>query len=166
VRKKILICVFLIVGCSTIALAQNKPFWLRQIESDIEQDKLNLRIRDQNYRSEGESIFLYVVFLKIKDATAGMVQIDKYKNLENPKERFKFSVERFSLSSAKNIPKTELKNVGDEGYIWTYTNGAATIMFRKGEIFINVFAPSEKISGVASEELAKTLAQYVDKNLP
>lgn len=147
--------------------AQNKPVWLSQMEEAVQQDASKPKITNQGYRTQTAS-YSYVLFLDTSNKQQATIQIDRVINRTTPKEDFNLVVERFSSSKiAKDYPKIEFKNIGDEGFIWENIPSMATIMFRKGDTFVTIMITGEKTPQIAyKSELAKTLAQHINRYMP
>ncbi len=62
------------------------------------------------------------------------------------------------VSVTSGYSKTEIPNLGDKNYLWSHRKGGASILFRKGNVFVLLIAPSV--------EAAKSFAQLVAEQLP
>jgi len=164
-RNQIICSIALIFCFSTFIFAQSKSAYFNKIEEAIEQDNLNLKIRQQYYHRERDS-FKYTLWLNLNARYAGYIQMERPENLKNFQTDFKYSVENINKTKVGEISRAEFINIGDEAYIWKNIKGATLIKFRKGDVFVNIYTIAEEMSGTPSEELAKILAQYVVKDLP
>jgi hypothetical protein len=66
----------------------------------------------------------------------------------------------FDNTGGRRMVKNSLPKLGDENYIWTHRGSTAwpMIKFRKGKVFVTVFAPSVPV--------AKRFAQHVLGQMP
>ena len=156
--KKFLIFTLLILLCSIFSFAQETPSWIKEIEDTINKKEVNCEIENRIWRSD-ESSFAYSLRLKCGHYQAA-IQIDRLINVPNAQETFEGLVTAFDNTRHRNTSKTKLESFGDEGFIWTTLNKNSwtTIKYRKGDIFVNIFAPSEKS--------ARKFAKYVLEEMP
>lgn len=151
------ICVFaLVLLCSVNGFAQDKPSWITSVENTIKQKETDWKIERKIERIRDDN---YSFTLKSGNYTA-LIQITAYRIITNPEETFNGLVISFDNTMGKNQKKSKLENFGNEGFIWNNLNQDSwtTIKFRKKNIFVNVFAPSEKT--------ARRFAQYVLEQMP
>lgn len=50
------------------------------------------------------------------------------------------------VSVRSGYAKTELLNLGDKNYLWSHRKGGASILFRKGNVFVLCIAPSAQVA--------------------
>lgn len=158
-KYRILGILILCICFSAIAFAQeNKPVWITSLENTIQQKEPKWKIEDKIERGEDGSYNYSYTFRSGKLQSS--VQIDKINNISNPEETFDGQAIAFDRAMGKGKKKIKLQNFGDEGYIWANLNkdGWTMIKFRKGDIFVIVYAPSEKT--------ARQFAQYVVEQMP
>jgi hypothetical protein len=150
------ICIFaLFLLFSGSSFAQTNPAWITSVEETLKKKETVWKIKNKiEYPDTGS----YSFTLKSGNATA-LIQISAFPVITNPEETFTGQVTIFDNTAGKNMRKNKLPNFGNEGYIWTGSKGAyTTIKFRKGNVFVNVFAPTEKT--------ARRFAQYVFEQIP
>ena len=146
----------MILFSSISGLSQNTPVWIIAVENTIKQKETVWKIGSKIERPrDGDYSF---VLKSGKSSSA--IQIGDSQKAYNYKETFTALVSNFDQNMGKNMNKAVLENFGDEGFIWTSVNkgGYSMIKFRKKDIFVDVFAPSE--------ETAKRFAQYVLEQMP
>ena len=150
------ICVFaLFLFFSVSGFAQTKPAWITSVEETVKKKETSWKIQKKIEYPQNDS---YSYTLKSGTASAS-IEIAAYRVITNPEETFAGQVTVFDNTMGKNMKKTELANFGNEAYIWTGSKGAyTTIKFRKGNVFVDIFAPTEKT--------ARRFAQYVFEQIP
>jgi hypothetical protein len=163
-------CIFFLMLFFCInSFAQKKPFWLEQVETAMQQNAFNPKISLQTFPT-GADYFKYILYLTLSDGQLATVTIEKEKPKTETKKDLKSRAEIFSnYKVAKNVPYAELKNIGDEAYIWKFSKGETFIMMKKGSVFINIVTNRtslKEISEISLEDWAKNLAQTIDVYLP
>jgi hypothetical protein len=154
-KSRFILIIALALFFSVSGFAQHKPAWITSVENTIKKKEKFWKIENKFDRPQADS---YSFTLKSGNTRAG-IQITAYRQIANPEETFTGLVTAFDSTVGKNLKKTDLANLGNEGYMWTGPNGnSASLMFRKDKVFVRIFAPSEKI--------AKRFAQYVFEQIP
>lgn len=147
----------LFLFCPAPAFSQNKPTWLVNLETVIQQKEKAWKVEDklENYNSNS---FDYNLTLK-SGAVPLAIHITRLNNIQNPEETLAGQASVFSNRLGKNATRLKLKDFGEEGYIWKGSKGFFTkISFRKKDIFVDVFT--------SSEITAKRFAQYILGEIP
>ena len=157
-KYQVLSILFLICFFSQIAFSQNKPAWIASVENTIQQKEPAWKLENKKAHSESGSYSFSFTFKSNEHQAT--IQIDRMKGISNAEETFAGQVISFDQTMGKNKKKTMLKNFGNEGFIWINPTGDSwtTIHFRKSDIFVYVYASSEKT--------ARMFSQYVVEQMP
>lgn len=153
-------CILALIFCaSAICVAQNRPLWIISVENTIKQKEKFWKIQrgPEHYFEDGS--YSYSFTLKFGGDIAS-IEIGKINKIPNGEETFVGQATVFDKTMGRNKKKTKLENFGDEGFLWVNSikGDWTVIMFRKNDIFVRVFASSEK--------LVKRFAQYVKEQIP
>lgn len=157
--KSIFFSLLLVCSMAGIILAQqNKPAFITEIERTFREKESEWKIERNNVQSEMGFFKQETVFRSGKVQAA--VSITVWQREENAKDVFEATSKAFDNTRGAGAIKKSLPNLGDENYIWTNrrSNAWPTIQFRKGKVYVTVFAPSVII--------AKRFAQHVVEQIP
>lgn len=152
-KSKIFYILILLLLFSIGGFAQDKPSWITAIEKTIGEKETEWKIEAKIERADAVSFHETLVLKSAGNIVS--IEITEFGKITNPEETFDGLVTVFDNTMGKTMTKTKLENFGDQGFIWTdpKKDGWAKIKFRKKDIFVNVFASSEKIT--------RRFAQYV-----
>lgn len=125
-----------------------------RIESVIQKKESKWRLEKKIIHSS------QALFTWSSDEGSVLVSIAITGNVDASKAYFKEETSKFEKGIDTKVSRTELKGLGDESYLWSRHNdlGHSSVLFRKGEAVVRVFAPSS--------ETAKRFAQYVADRIP
>lgn len=153
-----IICLILVLFCLSInVFTQKKPDWIVSFENTIKQKEKLWKIESQIDNSGEEGSYNYSFTLR-SGKNQSSIRIGRLP-VPNLEETFGGLVIAFDNTMGKKAKKSKLENFGDEGFSWNINQeGWTTIMFRKGEIFVDIFAPSKKT--------ARRFADYVNEQMP
>ena len=135
--------------CSPAAFAQQKLELFSKVEAAFKQHEPVWKIENINEQTPGHWSF---AFRNGKRQAA--VDLMIWNSPQQAHEIFDGQVIAFENQRGHAVKRT-VANLGDENYMWTNRGSEAwpTIMFRKGSVFVTVFAPSVTI--------ARRFAQHV-----
>jgi len=138
--------------------AQEKPSWMTDIENHITKNEKDWKIEKGDEQIK-ENSYNYEFFIE-SEKNRARVFIWQLKTVPNLAETFAGFVVITENSMLEKFPKTELKDFGDEGFIWKKINenGTSKIQFRKKDVFVELSA--------SSEETARKIAKYIVEKLP
>lgn len=157
-RSRIIYLALLVCCLSFNAFAQSKPGWIVSFENTIKQKEKAWKIDSEVDNSVAEEdAFNYSFALKSGNYRSN-IRIARLP-VSNLEETFGGFVIAFENTMGKKSKKVQLENYGDEGFIWNVNKeGWTMIMFRKADIFVDIYAPSEKT--------ARKFADYVIEQMP
>lgn len=143
----------LIICLSNSVLAQEKPELFSKIERVFQDKEPAWKVERIYPGNTSDPTTQSIVFRSGKNQAAVDVSIWNREN--DAREVFAAHSVAFSDTRGKQAMKSRLPKLGDENYIWTNRGSTAwpIIKFRKGNIIVDVFAPSVVI--------AKRFAQHV-----
>jgi hypothetical protein len=136
--------------CSPAAFAQQKLELVSKVEAAFKQHEPAWKIENINQQTAGHWSF---AFRNGKRQAA--VELMDWNSPRQAHEIFDGQIIAIDNQWGKHQVKSTIANLGDENYIWTSRGSAAwpMIIFRKGSVFVSVFAPSVTI--------ARRFAQHV-----
>ena len=136
--------------CSPAAFAQQKLELFSKVEAAFKQHEPSWKIEKIIAQTPGHKSF---AFRNGKRQAA--VDLVIWNSPQQAHQIFDGQVIAFDNQRGKHGEKATVANLGDENFMWTNRGSKAwpTIMFRKGSVFVSVFAPSVTI--------ARRFAQHV-----
>jgi hypothetical protein len=162
-----IIFIFTLAFCFSLScFAQNKPAWITLLEDNLKQKEAQWKIEKADGVTSQNGAYDYVFILKSGESKTS-IQVTKSPDVSDLEEcamqgMFADGVALFSKNMGKSVEKVKLENFGDEGFIWTNLNKDNSTMtmikFRKKDIFVSVYATSEKA--------ARDFAGYVVEQMP
>jgi hypothetical protein len=152
-RLQLLILILIVFWTSSGVIAQHRPQFIGEVEKLFQEYEPKWKV-EQTYVNRGTGFFKEDIVFRNNKVQAA-VSIGVWEKIENAREVFKDESVAFDNISGKKTSKSRLPGLGEDSYIWTHSGSSAwpTIRFRKGNVIVEVFAPSVVI--------AKRFAQYV-----
>jgi hypothetical protein len=143
-----------LIFCFPISIyAQEKPELFSKVEQVFQKKEPSWKVERIYPSNTSDPITQSIVFRsRIGQASVG---ISIWRREKDAQDVFTAESLAFDNIRGKRVVKRSLPELGDENHIWTKPGSTAwpTIKFRKGNIIVDVFAPSVAI--------AKRFAQYV-----
>jgi len=140
-----------------VSVAQDKP----RLFSNVERI---LQARDRTWKIEriltGQTTDPLSESIKLRDGRReAAIEISIWRRLQDTREVFAGQVIAFDNVPGKRAVKRSLRDVGDENYMWTNprSNAWPTIYFRKGNVFVSVFAPSVPVATKFAEQVLEQM---------
>ena len=140
-----------------VSAAQDKPRLFSNVEGI-------LQTRDRTWRIErvltGQTADPLSESIKLREGRReALIEISIWRRLQDAREVFAGQVIAFDNVPGKRAVKRSLRGVGDENYMWTNPRSDAwpTIYFRKGNVFVSVFAPSVPVATKFAEQVLEQL---------
>ncbi len=155
--KYISILLLLICYSTGNILAQDKPTFIVEIERVFQEKEPRWKIERKNVQNESSFFKEEIVFRSGKVQAA--VSIGSWQREKDAHDVFEGEAIAFNNTMGARRIKKRLPNLGDENYIWTNRGSEAwpMIKFRKGKVYVTVFAPNVAV--------AKRFAQYIAKQI-
>ncbi len=152
------ICFSLLLIFTQAGSVQDKPAFIAEIEQVFQEKAPGWKVEskiDQN----GSAFFKQETVYKSGKAQA-VVSITVWQREKDASDVFEASAIAFDNIAGVHKVKKSLPDLGDENYIWVNrgNNAWPTIHFRKGSVYVTLFAPSIAV--------AKRFARYVAERIP
>jgi len=143
----------LIIGFSHILLAQEKPELFSKIERVFQEKEPAWKVERYYPEYTSDPRKQSIAFRSGKYQAS--IDVTIWKREKDARDVFTAESIAFDNTMGKRMVKGSLHGLGDENHIWTNRDSAAwpTIKFRKGNINVEVFAPTVAI--------AKRFAQHI-----
>lgn len=143
----------LIVCLPPRIVAQEKPELFFNIERAFREKEPAWKVERISPSNTSDPLTQSIVYRSGKNQAS--VDVSIWKREKDARDVFTAHSIAFDNTMGKRMIKSRLPKLGDESHIWTHRGSTAwpTIKFRKGNIIVNVFAPSVAV--------AKRFAQHV-----
>ena len=140
---------------SPAALAQQKPELLSKVEAAFKQHEPAWKIENINVQAAGHWSFTFR-----NGNRQAAVDLMIWNSPQQAHEIFDGQLIAFENQRGHAVKRT-VANLGDENYMWTNRGSEAwpTIMFRKGSVFVDVFAPSVPIARRFAQHVIEQIKQ-------
>jgi len=161
--KKTIILLIVLLCFSTIVVAQDTLSMFTENDMLSLVTKIEIITQNKMPKWKLEEKTVYATLLSIRwssDEGHVLVSLEIAQTVDVSKAEYKRIATEFGKGMDAKVSRTELTDLGDEGYLWSGYNdsGMSRVLFRKGEAVIRVFAPSP--------EVTKRFAQYVADRIP
>ena len=153
IKLKALGLLLLLISLSNVVFAQAKPELFSKIERVFKENETAWKVERIYPGNTSDPLAENIVFRSGTEQAA--IDIRLWNRAIDAQQVFAGLIIAFDKTMGKRKVKSSLPKFGDESYIWTLPDSSAfpTFMFRKGRVYVSIFAPST--------EIAKRFAQHV-----
>jgi hypothetical protein len=138
---------FLLIACpSSGVLAQEKPGLFSRIERVFQEKEPAWKV-ERTYPGRTSDPLRQSITFRSEEGQAS-VDVTVWRREKDAQDVFAAESNAFDSAAGKRMSKEELAGLGDENHVWTNRGGApwTTIRFRKGNVYVTVFAPSPAVA--------------------